>query len=186
MLPLEFYLRNNVLTIARDLIGTHLFTQIENEPVTGGMIIETEAYAGVEDRASHAFNGRRTKRNEVMYWKGGAVYVYLCYGIHPLLNVVTNESGIPHAVLVRAIRPTKGVEIIRERRKGKLPLAAGPGMVSQALGITIRENGQSFLSSSIWIEARNSLFDDNSIKTGPRIGVDYAKEHALLPWRFYV
>src|SRR6185437_5047411 len=112
--------------------------------ITGGMIIETEAYRAPEDRASHAFGNRRTKRNEVMYHDGGRAYVYLCYGLHALFNVVTNEEGIPHAILIRAIKPEIGVEeMLRRRKKSKVDktLASGPGTVSQALGITTKHNG---------------------------------------------
>lgn len=186
MLPLEFYQRKDVVTIAQDLIGTYLFTQIGSDPITGGVIIETEAYAGVEDRASHAFGGRRTKRNESMYQTGGIAYVYLCYGLHPLFNVVTNENDVPHAVLIRAIQPLVGLEVMQSRRKGKTPLANGPGMLSQALGITLQNNGQSLLSQSLWLEPRKAIINDNMIKADKRIGIDYAKEDALLPWRFHL
>jgi DNA-3-methyladenine glycosylase len=184
MLSLEFYKRSDVVAIARDLIGTWLFTKGENEPLTGGMIIETEAYAGIEDRASHAFGDRRTKRTEVMYSQGGIAYVYLCYGMYPLLNVVTNKEGIPHAVLIRAIQPIEGLEVMQKRRKGKSPLANGPGMLTQALSIKMLHNSQSLFSPSLWIEERKTVIKDAEIEASKRIGIDYAKEHALLPWRF--
>ena len=184
MLPIEFYQRPNVVEIARDLIGTYLFTQMGDDPITGGMIIEIEAYAGIEDRASHAFGGKRTKRTEIMYHRGGIAYVYLCYGLYPLFNVVTNEINIPHAVLIRAIHPLEGIEIMHKRRKGKSPLASGPGMLCQALGITLLNNGHSLLSNSIWIEPRKIIIDDNAIEASKRIGIAYAQEDALLPWRF--
>ncbi len=184
MLPLEFYQRKDVVQIAKDLIGTSLFTKMGNEPLTGGMIIETEAYAGVNDRASHAFGGKRTKRTETMYQTGGIAYVYLCYGMYPLLNVVTNEAEIPHAVLIRAIVPIEGIETMQKRRKGKLPIANGPGMLTQALGIGMQHNAASFLTFSLWIEPRTIEIDETLIEASKRIGVDYAKEDALLPWRF--
>lgn len=182
MLPLEFYKRTDVVGIAKDLLGSWLYTKIGDDPITGGIITETEAYAGVEDRASHAFGGRRTKRTETLYHAGGIAYVYLCYGLYPLLNVVTNEEGIPHAVLIRAIDPTQGLEVIQRRRRGKLPLAGGPGMLTQALGITMEMNGQSLHSASLWIEGATS--ENRTILADKRIGVEYAKEDALLPWRF--
>ena len=111
----SFFLRSNVVNIARDLIGKYIYT-IFDEKLTGGIITETEAYNGIVDRASHAFGGRRTDRTEIMYKRGGLAYVYLCYGIHSLFNVVTNKDGIPHAVLIRAIFPIEGVELMRKRR----------------------------------------------------------------------
>lgn len=184
MLPIEFFRRHDVVAIAKDLIGTWLYTKIGNEPLTGGMIIETEAYAGVEDRASHAYGGRRTKRTEVMYHEGGIAYVYLCYGMYPLLNAVTNIEGVPHAVLIRAIKPTTGIEAMEKRRKGRLPIADGPGMLTQALNISMSQNGQPLSSPSLWIETRQTHIEDSQIEASKRIGIEYAKEHALLPWRF--
>ncbi|MBX9743898.1 MAG: DNA-3-methyladenine glycosylase, partial [Chlamydiales bacterium] len=124
------------------------------------------------------------KRTEIMYTEGGVAYVYLCYGLYPLLNVVTNKTNIPHAVLIRAIAPTDGIELMQQRRKEKTPLADGPGMLTQALGITMQNNGQSFASSTLWIEAHKRAFKDSEIDATPRIGINYAEEHALLPWRF--
>ncbi len=183
MLPEKFYRRDDVIAVAKDLLGTYLYTKIRGV-ITGGMIIETEAYAGVDDKASHAYGGRRTNRTEVMYAPGGVAYVYLCYGIHSLLNVVTNEGDIPHAVLIRAILPTVGIETMEKRRKGKHPLADGPGKVTQALGIGMKHNLQSLSSDSLWIDPRKKNIHEDQIHASPRIGIDYAEEHALLPWRF--
>lgn len=182
-LPLSFYLRDDVVQIARDLLGKRVCTHV-NGITTGGIIIETESYRGAEDRASHAYGNRRTPRTEVMFQKGGVAYVYLCYGIHHLLNVVTNKEGIPHAVLIRALFPTHGIEQMMKRRSGKEPLANGPGTLTQALGITKEWNGRCFNSSSIWIEESDILVAEEEIKSSKRIGVDYAGEDALLPWRF--
>jgi DNA-3-methyladenine glycosylase len=184
MIPIEFYQRDDVLAIARDLLGTLIYTKIDGDEVTGGVIIETEAYAGIEDKASHAYGGRRTARTEVMFASGGIAYVYLCYGIHSLLNVVTNVSGIPHAVLIRAIHPTIGIKIMEKRRKGNVPLANGPGKLTQALGIRMLHNLQPFSSESLWIEPRKEVSSSYQIVSSQRIGIDYAEEHALLPWRF--
>ncbi|MBS0653105.1 MAG: DNA-3-methyladenine glycosylase [Verrucomicrobia bacterium] len=186
-LPSEFYRRDDVVAIARDLLGKHLFTTIDGK-VTGGIITETEAYAGPTDRASHAYNNRRTARTEVMFHHGGIAYVYLCYGIHHLLNVVTNTDGIPHAVLIRGIYPTVGIETMLVRRdKDKLDhrLTNGPGSVCQALGINMRQNGISFDSDSLWIEEGVQVPPDQVV-TSARIGIDYAGEDAFLPWRFFV
>lgn len=158
-----------------------------NGKLTDGIITETEAYAGEIDKASHAFGGRRTSRTETMYSEGGISYVYLCYGIHHLFNIVTNKKDIPHAVLIRGVLPATGIEIIQKRRKSTLPIhkiTAGPGTVSHGLGITTKNNTNSLINSSIWIE--NTVIKPIQIKKGPRIGVDYAGKDALLPYRFFV
>lgn len=181
-----FYIRENVLEITRELIGKFLVTHIDNT-VTSGMIIEAEAYNGVIDKASHAYNGRRTNRNDVMYAQGGAAYVYLCYGIHHLFNVVTNKKDIPHAILIRAIIPTDGVNTILKRRKQNTltkKTSNGPGTVSSALGIKTAHSGISLSGNLIWIEDRGITFKKKDIITSPRIGIDYAGEDALLPYRY--
>ena len=185
-LPLSYYLHDDVVEIAHDLIGKKLVTNF-NGKLTSGIITETEAYAGETDKASHAYGGRRTARTETMYAEGGISYVYLCYGIHHLFNIVTNKKNIPHAVLVRGIFPLDGWEIIQKRRKSSLPkhkIAAGPGTCSQALGISTKQNGISLTNTRIWVE--NAAIKAPQIKKGPRIGVDYAGKDAFLPYRFYV
>jgi DNA-3-methyladenine glycosylase len=185
-LAADFYMRPDVVQIARELLGKVLFTRIKGK-ITAGVITETEAYAGVTDRASHAFGDRRTARTEVMYAEGGTAYVYLCYGIHHLFNIVTNKKGVPHAVLIRSIKPYKGIETIRKRRKSKAPgakLCAGPGTVSQGLGILTTHTGLSLLGSTIWIEDVGIKIAEKQIIQNPRIGVDYAGADALLPYRF--
>ncbi|MCZ2443705.1 MAG: DNA-3-methyladenine glycosylase [Flavobacteriales bacterium] len=186
-LQASYYLNDNVVSLAQNLIGKLLLTRIDGH-LTSGLITETEAYAGVADRASHAFGGKRTARNEVMYHCGGKAYVYLCYGLHHLFNIVTNEEDIPHAVLIRSILPYDGLQIQLERRKCKIwlyPVMQGPGKVSQALGITVQENGQSLLGRRIWLEDMGILLPKNAIYSSARIGVDYAGDDALLPYRFY-
>jgi DNA-3-methyladenine glycosylase len=185
-LPLSYYLHDDVVEISRNLIGKKLVTNF-NGKLTSGIITETEAYAGETDRASHAFGGRRTTRTETMYAKGGVSYVYLCYGIHHLFNIVTNQKDIPHAVLIRGILPLEGIEIIQKRRNSELPLqkiASGPGTMSKSLGISIKNNGISLVKNEIWVE--NTDFKPFQIKSGVRIGVDYAGKDALLPYRFFV
>lgn len=188
-LPPAFYQRTNVVQIAKELLGKFLFTNIHGVK-TAGIITETEAYNGLTDRASHAFGGKRTARTEVMYSDGGTAYVYLCYGIHSLFNVVTNKKNIPHAVLVRAIYPVEGFEKMLSRRRRpkatRAELCIGPGTVSQALGIHFSQTGKSLLDDEIWIEDRKLRIPDSKIITGPRIGVDYAGKDALLPYRFRV
>jgi DNA-3-methyladenine glycosylase len=184
----EFYNRTDVVQIAKDLLGKVLVC-CENGFVTSGIICETEAYAGITDRASHAFGDRRTARTEIMYKAGGHSYVYLCYGIHRLFNVVTNVENVPHAVLVRGVIPLDGVEIIGERRQGNLSpkTGIGPGNVTRCLGIEMHHNAHNMLlSDEIWIEERGILMPDAQIVSCPRIGVDYAGEDAKLPYRFFI
>jgi DNA-3-methyladenine glycosylase len=185
MLPKSYYLQDDVVALSRDLLGKRLITCIDGI-VTGGIIVETEAYRGPDDRASHAYGGRRTPRNEVMYAEGGVAYVYRCYGIHNLFNVVTYREDIPHAILIRAIEPTIGVEYMLRRRKLSTlskRVAGGPGTLSEALGITLSHNRMSLNSDVIWIEEAPA-FCDSKVIAGPRVGVDYAGADALLPWRF--
>lgn len=187
-LPAEYYLNSDVVELANDLIGKVLCTRI-NGKVTSGRITETEAYAGEIDKASHSYGGRRTERTSTMYMKGGVAYVYLCYGMHHLFNVVTNVKGIPHAVLIRAIEPVDGVDWMMQRRgvQSLNPKAfIGPGKVSSALGISKELNATSLFGKKIWIEDRGLEVDRKSIISGPRIGVDYAGEHAKWPYRFKI
>lgn len=183
----SFYERPDVVRIARELLGKGLFTRI-NGVVTGGMIVETEAYSWKE-RGCHAYLSRKTGRNAIMFENGGNSYVYLCYGMHHLFNVVTNTPGIPEAVLVRAIEPTHGFTEM-ECRRGKLPsrfhLTSGPGKLTKALGIDRTLNGKSLLDDEIWIEDLSRKVPASKIEASPRIGIDYAGEDALLPWRFAI
>ena len=185
-LPEAFYLRKDVNLIARELLGKYLITNLDGG-LAGGMIMETEAYEGITDRASHAYNNRRTARTEVMFGRGGRAYIYLCYGVHSLFNVVTNAEDIPHAILVRGIFPSDGLEIMKART-GKEKLGQsdgiGPGRVSGLLGIHYSLSGTSLLGDKIWIEDRNMLVKETEILTGPRIGVSYAGPDALLPYRY--
>lgn len=185
-LPLSFYQQDDVLAISRQLLGKCLFTCFDNQ-LTGGMIVETEAYRAPEDRASHAYGLRRTKRNATMYEAGGVCYIYLCYGLHVLFNIVTNQHGIPHAILIRALEPLEGMDLMLQRRhKAKIDrsLTSGPGALSQALGLTLNHKGFSLLGPEIWVEDRGLKVAASDIVASPRVGVDYAGEDAFLPWRF--
>ncbi|HZG00810.1 MAG TPA: DNA-3-methyladenine glycosylase [Chitinophagales bacterium] len=187
-LPRSFYTREDVLLIARELLGKVLVTNFDGVK-TSGIIVETEAYQGVEDRAAHSFGGRRTPRTEVMYAIGGTAYVYLIYGIHHLFNVVTNGEGTPTAVLIRALEPLEGIDTMlyrRDKLKLDYTLTKGPGALAKALGIHKTHTGLSLLGNEIWIEDRGIAFDKKQIGASPRIGVDYAGEHALWDYRFYV
>ena len=186
ILPSSFYWRDDVVEISRELLGKVLCTCIDGD-VTKLLIVETEAYAGVADKASHAYGDRRTKRTEPMYANGGIAYVYLCYGIHHLFNVVTNIEGVPHAVLIRSGKVLEGAEKMLERRRKirvDQSLLAGPGCLSQALGINTADTGTSLEGDRIWIEDRGYGVEDKHIVAGPRVGVDYAEEDASRPYRF--
>lgn len=183
---LAFYLDDDVVAISRALLGMVLMTKIDGS-LTGGVIVETEAYRGPEDRASHAFGGRRTPRNEAMYRRGGIAYVYRCYGMHNLFNVVTNQAQMPHAVLIRAIEPITGIDTMLQRRSKVAPdatLTNGPGSLCRALGITTLHNMTPLNSSVVWIEDHGIVIPPRNIVAGPRVGVDYAGQDAKLPWRF--
>lgn len=187
-LQLDFYRRENVLKIAEELLGKLLITN-KDGIVTSGRIVECEAYAGVPDKASHASGGRRTDRNKVMYEEGGLAYVYLCYGIHHLFNVVTHSKDIPHAILIRGVEPIKGIEeMLRRTGKRKLDhtLTRGPGNVSKALSIYTSDTGLSLLDKKIYLADDGFVYNEKEIFTSPRIRVDYAGEDALLPYRFYI
>ena len=187
-LPRSFYRRPDVVQLSRQLLGKVLCTRIDGQPLTSGIITETEAYCGRGDRASHASGGRRTARTETMYRAGGIGYIYLCYGIHHLFNAVTNEKGKADAVLVRAVKPLDGTPTMLERRKADTTgpgLTAGPGRLTQALGITTDRDGVDLSDNTIWIEDRGDIFSNKQIITSSRIGVDYAGEDAERPWRFY-
>ncbi len=185
-LPKSFYTGPDVVLIARELIGKYLFTNIDGI-LTGGKIVETEAYSGENDLACHSHSGRRTARTEIMFWEGGVAYTYLIYGIYTLFNIITNTEGKADAVLIRAIEPTEGIpEMLLRRSHAKVTpkLTAGPGLVTIALGISKKHYGTDLTGPIIWLEDRNEKFDEEQMIASPRVGVDYAGPDALLPWRF--
>ena len=189
----DFYTRQDVVTVARELLGKLLVTQFDGK-LTSGIITETEAYEGITDRASHAYSGRRTERTEIMYRIGGTAYIYLCYGVHSLFNIVTNTEGIPHAILIRGILPVDGIPFMLERTNTKRILSDfsnGPGKLSKALGIHYSHTGLDLTikpgrkyDPGIWLEDNGLLLNLDKIKITSRIGVDYAGEDAFLPYRF--
>ncbi len=185
-LKVSFFEGEDVVEIAKSLLGCFLLTNIDNV-ITGGLITETEAYNGITDKASHAYGGRLTQRTRTMYLSGGFSYVYLCYGIHNLLNVVTGPAGVPTAVLIRGIYPMIGIQHM-QMRAGKevsgYELTNGPGKLTRSLGVTLQHNAVNYQSDIIWIEKRKQDIFEDDIKTGPRIGVAYAGKDALLPYRF--
>jgi DNA-3-methyladenine glycosylase len=187
-LPRSFYLREDVLQITKELLGKFLVSSIDGE-VTSGMITEVEAYGGEIDSASHAYKRRRTRRNEVMYAHGGRAYVYICYGIHHLFNVVTNEKEQPHAILVRGIEPVEGIDVMLRRRKMKTPtynLTAGPGALSVAMGIHVKHTGLDLRGDTIWIEDRDIKIPDKKIKRTIRVGVENSGKDARLLYRYII
>ena len=185
----SFYRRADVVRVARDLLGKVLVTNF-GEQRSAGRIVEVEAYNGVADRASHAYGGRRTTRTEVMFAQAGTAYVYLIYGIHHLFNVVTNEKDIPHAVLVRALEPLEGISLMLTRTgksdKDDPSLTRGPGNLSRAMGLLTKHTGASLLEGEIYIADDGCRYHRSDIGISPRIGVDYAGEDAILPYRFFV
>mgnify|MGYP006267012411 CR=1 FL=1 len=190
LLPPSFYLEEDVVGLARQLLGKILVTEIDGQ-VCRGRIVETEAYRAPDDRACHAWNNRRTSRTEIMFAPGGHAYVYLCYGIHHLFNVVTGPPDQAHAVLVRGLEPLQNVAAMLERRgldALRPQLTAGPGVLSQAMGIKTSLNGV-FLAdpnSPIRLETDGVTWSDAQIRTGTRVGVESAGRCALRPWRFSV
>ncbi|MEP7257468.1 MAG: DNA-3-methyladenine glycosylase [Flavitalea sp.] len=187
-LNLSFYDRNDAVTIAKELLGKLLVTRFDHA-ITSGRIVETEAYAGVTDKASHAFGGRRTSRTEVMFGHPGHAYVYLCYGIHYLFNVVVDQKEIPQAILIRALEPVQGIPVMLRRTGKKIAdhtLTRGPGNVSKALGITTAQTGLSLLGKELFLASDDREPEKENIIATPRIGVDYAGEDAGLLYRFAI
>jgi DNA-3-methyladenine glycosylase len=186
----SFFLGEDVVALSKALLGKRLVTCFEGQ-LASGKIVETEAYRGPDDKACHAHLNRFTKRTRVMFEEGGKAYIYLCYGIHHLFNIVTAKEGMPHAILVRAVEPLENVEIMQSRRgmAGLKPqLTAGPGVLSKALGIHKDFSGLDMteVESPIWIEDRGERIGEEDVIAGPRVGVGYAEECAAWPWRFRV
>ena len=187
-IPFSYYLNSDVIFLAKDLLGKVLCTQIDGE-ITSGIIVETEAYFGIQDKASHAYGGRRTDRTETLYSQGGVSYVYLCYGIHHLFNIVSSVEGEPHAVLIRGIEPLAGKDIMETRRNmpaSKGAISAGPGSAAKALGIDRSFNKKDLGGEEFWLEDHGIRYTEDQIAASPRVGVAYAQEDALLPWRFFI
>jgi len=189
-LPSTFFTDHDVVYVAQSLLGKLLFTRFNGE-LTGGKIVETEAYRGPEDKGCHAYNNRRTARTEIMFWEGGHAYITLCYGIHHLFNVVTGQAEAPQAVLIRAIEPVAGIPTMLKRRgmtQLETRITAGPGALSKALGITTDFHGQYLLepTSPIWLEEGDGATPAEQILASPRVGIAYAEEWKATPWRFRV
>jgi DNA-3-methyladenine glycosylase len=186
-LPREFYLRPDVLTVSRELLGKLLVVPAPDGKRVSGKIVEVEAYRGPEDRASHAYGGRRTKRTETMYRAGGVAYVYFVYGMYYQFNVVSGVVDTPHAILVRALEPIEGIEIMRARRQlhPDHNLTNGPGKLCIAMGIDRGLDGADLIGDRVWLEEYEPV-SRRRIARGPRIGIDYAQEWIDKPWRFWI
>lgn len=183
----KFFTRTDTLRVARDLLGKLLVVPTDDGRRVSGMIVETEAYLGEIDKAAHSFGGRRTERNEITYAEGGHVYVFFVYGMYYQLNLVAGLIDQPHVVLVRAVEPVEGIEIMRERRGAMKDknLTSGPGKLCIAFGITRELNGEDLMGDRIWVEDHRNL-KKSEIASGPRVGIDYAEEFVDMPWRFWL
>jgi DNA-3-methyladenine glycosylase len=189
ILKRDFYTRADTLRVARELLGKRLVVPSGAGARVSGRVVEVEAYLGAEDRAAHSFGGRRTRRTETMFGVGGTAYVFFVYGMHHQFNVVTGPEGLPHAVLVRAVEPLEGTELMRERRpvSKERELTSGPGKLCRALGIDLSFDGEDLTKGRrVWLEETGETYRPEQIASGPRIGVAYAAEDALKPWRFWV
>lgn len=186
-LPREFYTRANVVTVARELLGKLLVVPAGNGERVSGRIVEVEAYRGPQDRAAHSYGGRRTKRTETMYGIGGTAYVFFVYGMYNQFNVVTNVADAPHAVLIRAVEPVEGIDLMRKRRHGQPDhnLTNGPGKLCIAMGIDRKLDAASLLGNKVWLEDAEKT-PRSQIAAGPRVGIDYAEEWKDKPWRFWI
>jgi len=185
----DFYTRADTLRVARELLGKRLVVPAADGARVSGRVVEVEAYLGAEDRAAHSYGGRRTRRTETMYAAGGTAYVFFVYGMHHQFNVVTGPAGLPHALLVRAVEPEEGVELMSARRpvSKERELTSGPGKLCRALGLDLTFDGEDLTEGGrVWLEETGVEFKPGRIASGPRIGVAYAAEDALKPWRFWV
>jgi DNA-3-methyladenine glycosylase len=191
LLKPSFYQSDDVVSISKELLGKLIYTSFDGV-VTGGMIVETEAYRAPDDKACHAFENKLTERTKTMFLEGGTLYVYISYGLHRMINVVTSTKGKAHAVLIRAIEPTTGIEKMLERRNHdslNIQTVNGPGKMAKALGVEKNHNGKSLFlkKSGIWIENSNKSLDKDEIQIGPRVGMSlHTGKDAHRPWRFYI
>lgn len=182
-LPETFY-RQPTLQLAKALLGKLLVKETP-EGVASGWIVETEAYIGPGDRAAHSFKNRRTPRTEIMFGPPGFTYTYVMH-THCLVNVVSGEPGQPEAVLIRAVEPCHGIELMFERRgkeKGIRDLTSGPGKLTKALGITKADYGHPLIEQPLYI---SSGIEPEAISSGPRIGINNSGEAKAYPWRFWI
>ncbi|HHT28697.1 MAG TPA: DNA-3-methyladenine glycosylase [Firmicutes bacterium] len=190
-LPREFFQRD-ALQLAHDLLGCTL-VHASPEGLTAGIIVETEAYRGPADAAAHTYRGKRTARTAAMYGPAGHAYIYLIYGMYECLNVVGGDIDNPEAVLIRALEPVSGVELMAQRRRVDMTkpralrqLCSGPGKLTQAMGITRAEHYGIDLCGNVLYVTPGRIIAEAQIATTPRINIDYAGEWRDLPWRYIV
>ena len=182
----KFYMRDAV-TVGKDILGKIIVKKTADGRIMSGRITEVEAYMGITDKASHSYGGRRTKRTEVMYKEGGYSYVFLIYGMYECFNVTAGREGDPQAVLIRGVEPLENKNLMQEKRKVKKEkdISNGPGKLTKALGITKEDNGADLTAGeNLWLE--DDGYKVKNIVETIRIGIDYAEEDALKPWRFYI
>ncbi|NLY43047.1 MAG: DNA-3-methyladenine glycosylase [Clostridiaceae bacterium] len=181
----DFYERDT-LVVAKELLGKYL-VHVTPEATLMGKIVETEAYCGFEDAAAHSYKGLRSNRTEVMFGPGGYAYVYLIYGMYYCFNIVTSTLGNPEAVLIRALEPVSGIDVMKKNRKTEVlyNLCSGPGKLCAAMGITKLNNGEDLCGDKLFL-LDNSLVPEENIMATPRINVDYAGEAKDYPWRFII
>ncbi|MGB4400223.1 MAG: DNA-3-methyladenine glycosylase [Daejeonella sp.] len=187
-LSLDFYSQADVVSVARQLLGKHLYSKIGGK-ITGGIIVETEAYRGPDDRGSHAYMDKKTPRTEMMYQAGGVAYMYICYGIHDMLNIVTGTEGMSHAALIRAIEPIEGLDVMRNRRAifdDDKRLCQGPGALAKAMGLSKLHNGTDLQGDTIWLTDEGLSYSDLEVMAGARVGMNFEGPYKTIPWRFYV
>jgi DNA-3-methyladenine glycosylase len=186
-LDYDFY-QNDAVTAAKDLLGKIIVRNINGQKIMT-KIVDTEAYMGAEDKASHAYNNKKTKRTKTMFGKGGLAYIYLIYGMYHCFNVVTEVKDDPHAVLIRAVEPVEGLELIKKNRNIKSSnledLTNGPGKLSQALKIDKSLDGCDLVKSNklYLLDQENNDF---KVVAAPRVNIDYAEEYKDKLWRFYI
>lgn len=185
-LSVEFYTQDDTLLISRQLLGKKLCTSIDGI-FTSGLIVETEAYRGPDDLGSHAYNNKRTSRNDIMYAEGGVAYMYICYGIHDMLNIVTGKEGNSHAVLIRALEPVDGIQHMVDRRgiQDLKRLCKGPGALARAMGLSKKHNGMSLQSDVVWVEDSADISKHDIWETS-RVGLNIQGLYRDIPWRFYI
>lgn len=183
-----FYLQDTV-TVARALLGCVLWRRLDDGTLLAARIVETEAYLGANDLASHARRGLRSERNASMYLEGGHAYVYFTYGMHWCLNVVTQEQDLAEAVLLRGAEPMRGIEEMRVRRpkaKKEWELMNGPGKICMAMDVDRKLDGESLRGQRLWLTQRDVALSDDDIAVSPRIGINNSGDAAAWPLRFFL
>lgn len=181
----DFYNRDT-LTVAEEVLGKTL-VHVTEEGITKGKIVEVEAYIGPQDKAAHSYNNLYSERTKIQYGEGGYAYVYLIYGMYHCMNIVTNRANLPESLLIRALEPLEGIELMKQRRKtDRLKmLCNGPGKLCQAMGITKENYGDDLCGDVLYLEEGEAL-EKEQILRSRRINIDYAEEAKEFLWRFSI